>query len=43
MPAPVAALMGSPKARMPARAATTGSKLAMMEACPASTRLRPFV
>ena len=39
MPMTVAAFIGSPKARMPVRAATTGSRLAMMEAFPGSTRL----
>ena len=33
----------APNTNTPARDATTGSRLAMIEACPASTRLRPFV
>ena len=37
------ALIGSPKARIPTKDATTGSRLAMMDALPLSTRASPPV
>lgn len=43
MPAAVRSPMGSPNTSTPAREATTGSRLAMMEARPDSTWLSPFV
>ena len=43
IPARVMALMGSPNTATPISAATTGSRLAMMDAFPASTRARPHV
>ena len=43
MPAIMLTPIGSPKTSTPANAATTGSKLAIMDALPASTRERPVV